>query len=146
MSLPYFSNRTAFFHAFLPAISIFQSHFRFFSTFPIPEFCKAKGHRGTPKGGKISLLFLSNQMALFNACLPAISIFQSPFLFLLSAKTSIFSRLKRIGVPQKEKKCHFFFSLIERDFFMHFKVPFQIFSLFLLFRSSKNQHFASQSA
>ena len=44
---------------------------------PKPTFCKPKVHRGTPKGGKMSVPFFSNRMALFHVFLRALSFFQS---------------------------------------------------------------------
>ena len=42
-------------------------------------FCKSSAHLGTPKGDKMSLLFFSNETAIFHAFLRAISFFQSAF-------------------------------------------------------------------
>ena len=56
---------------------------------PKAAFCKAKVHRGTPKGGKMSVPFLLNQVAFFHVFLPAISAFQRPFRFCLPSKRSI---------------------------------------------------------
>ena len=55
-------------------------------------FCKAKANRGTPKGGKMSLLFFSKRMAFFHAFLEAISFFQSQFRSCLPFKSSILQR------------------------------------------------------
>ena len=52
-------------------------------------FCKSRVRRGTPKGGKMSLLFFSNETAFFHAFLPAISFFPIPFRFCLPSKSSI---------------------------------------------------------
>ena len=71
LSLLFFCNQTAFFHAFLRAISFFQSLFRFCLTSKSSIF-KSRAHRGTPKGGKMSLVFFSNETAFFNAFLRAI--------------------------------------------------------------------------
>ena len=67
----------------------------------------------------MSLLFFSNETAFFHAFLPAISFFQS-FSILLPLQKQHFANLERIGVPQKEEKCHFSFSLMKRHSFMHF--------------------------
>ena len=60
-----------------------------FSVVLKPAFCKAKMHKGTPVGAKMSFLFFSNQMAFFYVFLRANSFFQSPFRFFLPSKTSI---------------------------------------------------------
>ena len=52
-------------------------------------FCKAKEHRNTPKGGKMSVSFFLNQMAFLHAFLRAISFFQSLFQFFFGWKSSI---------------------------------------------------------
>ena len=62
---------------------------------------------------------------------------------LLPFQKQNFARLRRIGVPPKEEKCHFLISLIERHFFMHFYLPFQFFKvIFEFFLHFQNQHFA----
>ena len=72
-----------------------------FSTVPKAAFCKAKVHRGTPKGAKMSVSAFFNQIAFFHVFLRAISFFQS-FLILLPLQKQHFASLKHIGVPQKE--------------------------------------------
>ena len=52
-------------------------------------FCKSRAHRGTLKGGKMSLLFFSNETAFFHAFLRVISFFPTPFRFCLPSKSSI---------------------------------------------------------
>ena len=89
MSLLFFSNETAFLHVFLPAISFFKAFFNFASVAKA-AFCKSKAHRGTPKGGKMSLLFFSNEKAFFHAFLHAISFFPTLFGYCLPSKSSIF--------------------------------------------------------
>ena len=88
MSLLFFSNRMAFFHIFLPAISVFQHRFRFClpSKSSILQVLSTWGY---PKRRKMSLLFLSNKKAFFHAFLRAISFFQNPFRFCLPSKSSI---------------------------------------------------------
>ena len=55
--------------------------------------------------------------------------YSKSFSILLQLQKQHFASLKRIGVTQKEEKCHFSFSLIERHFFMHFYVPFHFFKV-----------------
>ena len=69
------------------------------------------------------LLFFSNETAFLHVFLRVISFFQS-FSILLPLQKQHFASLERIGVPQKEEKCHFSFSLMKQHFFMHFYVPF----------------------
>ena len=88
MSHLFFSNKTAFLHVFLHAISLFQSLLNLTSV-PKAAFCKSRAHRGTPKGGKMSLFFLSNKTAFFHVILHAISFFQSLFQFYFRCKSSI---------------------------------------------------------
>ena len=54
--------------------------------------------------------------------------FKVPFYF-PQFQNQHFASKKRIGVPPKEEKCHFFFPLMERDFFMHFYVTFDFFKV-----------------
>ena len=95
-------------------------------------FCKSRAHRGTPKGGKMSLLFLSDKTAFLHVFLRAISFFNS-FSIFLSLQKQQFASLERIVVPPKEEKCHFSFFLIKRHFCMYFYVPFHFFKLFFNF-------------
>ena len=50
-----------------------------FPSLPKLAFRKVKVHRGTPKGGKMSVPFFLNQMAFSHVFLGAFSFFQSPF-------------------------------------------------------------------
>ena len=84
----FFSNRMAFFHALLRAICFFKVPLDF-PSLSKAAFFKAKAHRGTPKGLKMSLLFFCNQMAFFRPSLRAILFFQSPFSFCIRSKRSI---------------------------------------------------------
>ena len=52
-------------------------------------YCKSRAHRGTPKGGKMSVPFFLNQMAFLHVFLRAISFFQSLFQFYFRCKSSI---------------------------------------------------------
>ena len=99
MSFIFFFNRMAFFHVFLRLpFHFFQLPFDF-PSLPQPAFCKAKLHRGTPKGGKMSVPFFLNQMAFFHVFLRAISFFQSLFQFCLRCKSSILQVLSTWGYP-----------------------------------------------
>ena len=60
-----------------------------FSAVPKPAFCKPKVHRGTPKGGKMSVLSFLIERQFFYVFLCAISFFPTPFRFSLPSKTSI---------------------------------------------------------
>ena len=138
MSVPFFLNQMAFLHVFLRAISFFQSLFQFCAFVAKAAFCKSRAHRGTPKEEKMSLLFFSNRTAFLHVFLRAISFFKSLFQFCLPLQKQHFASLERIGVPQKEEKCHFSFSLIKRHFFMYFYVPFHFFKLFFNFFRCKS--------
>ena len=89
----------------------------------------------------MSLLFLSDKTAF----LRAISFFMS-FSILLPWQKQQFASLKRIGVPEKEEKCHFSFSLMKRHFFMHFSVPFYFFKVFFNFASVAKAVFCKSRA
>ena len=101
-----------------------------FACLPKALFRKAKAHRGTPKEAKMPLLFFSLiEWHFFIHFFTCLFIFLK-FLSLLPAfQKQHFARIKRIGVPQKKEKVQFFFSLIERHFFMHFYVPFYLFKV-----------------
>ena len=75
-------------------------------------------------------------MAVFLCIFTCHFIFLKSLLILPPFQKQHFPRITRTGVPQKEEKCHFSFSLIKRHFFMHFyvrfpffKVPFDFFCL-----------------
>ena len=125
-SLLFFSNQTAFFHDFYVPFHFFKVTFDF-SAVPKPAFCKAKVLKGTPKGAKMSFLFSLIEWQFF------LCIFMCHFIFLKSLsifpqfQNQHFARLKCIGVPPKEQKCHFFFSLIKWHFFMYFYVKFHLY-------------------
>ena len=88
MSVPFFLNQMAFLLVFFTCHFIFSVFFDFASVAK-PSFCKSRVRRGTPKGGKMSLLFFSNEAAFFDAFLRAISFFQSLFQFCFRCKSSI---------------------------------------------------------
>ena len=69
-----------FFMYFYVPFHFFKVFFKFASVAKA-AFCKSKAHRGTPKVGKMSLVFFSNETAFFHAFLRAISFFQSFFNF-----------------------------------------------------------------
>ena len=133
MSVPFFSNQIGIFAC------IFTCHFVFSKSFSIllavakAAFCKSRAHRGTPKGGKMSVPFLSESNGIFSCIFTCHFIFSKSFSILLPLQKQHFASLERIGVPQKEEKCHFSFSLIKRHFFMYFYVPFHFFKLFFNF-------------
>ena len=72
MSVLFFSNRIALFlmHFYVP-FHFFKVPFDF-TCLAKAAFCKDKGHRGTLKRGKMSLLFFTNQTAFFHTFLRAI--------------------------------------------------------------------------
>ena len=80
MSLPFSLMKRHFLMHFYVPFLFFQLP-SYFVCRPKAAFCKAKAHIGTPKGGKMSLLFFSNETAFFHAFLRAISFFQLPFEF-----------------------------------------------------------------
>ena len=71
--LPFHFFKVSFDFAYLPKVAIFN----------------AKVHRGTPEGGKASLLVFSNPTAIFKEFLLAIAFFESLFRICLPSKTSI---------------------------------------------------------
>ena len=101
-----------------------------FVCLPKAAFCKDKGHRGTPKGRKMLRLFFSNRMAgIFSFIFTCYFIFPKSILILPPFQNQHFAMLRHIGVPPKEKKCHHFFFLRKRHFFVHFYPPFQFFKV-----------------
>ena len=66
------------FHALYVPLHFFKVPFDF-ACLPRAAFGKAKPHRGTPKGAKMSPPSLCKRMAFFHAFLQAISFFKSPF-------------------------------------------------------------------
>ena len=80
----------------------------------------------------MSVPFFQHQMAFSHVFLRAILFFQS-FSILLPLQKQHLASLKRIGVPQKEEKCHFTFSQMKQHFFMHFYVPIYFFKVFFNF-------------
>ena len=88
MSVPFsLMKRHFFMHFYVPF-----HFFKVFFNFPYvakATFSKSRGHRGTPKGGKMSLLFFSNETAFFYAFLSAILFFPTPFRFCLPSESSI---------------------------------------------------------
>ena len=109
ISVPFFSNQIAFFLVFLRAISFFKVFFNF-AFVAKAAFCKSKAHSGTPKGGKMSLLFFSNKTAFFSCIFTCHFIFSNSLLILSVVQMQHFARLKWIGVRPKEEKCQFLFS------------------------------------
>ena len=103
-------------------------------------------HRGTPKEAKMSFLFFFNRMAFFHVFLHAISFFFNSLSILPAFQKQHFARIKCIGVPQKEEKCKFFFSLIERHFFMYFYMPFYLFKVPFDFASLSKAAFCKDKA
>ena len=77
-----------FFMHFYVLFHFFQLPFDFVCR-PKAAFCKAKVHRGTPKGVKMSVPFFLNQMAFLHVFLRAILFFQSLFHFSFRCKSSI---------------------------------------------------------
>ena len=85
MSVPFFLIKWHFCMYFYVPFHFFKVFFNFASVAKA-AFCKTRVHIGTPKGGKMSLLFFSNETALFHAFLRAISYFLTPFRFLGTLK------------------------------------------------------------
>ena len=66
--------------------------FKVFFNFPFvakAAFCKSRAHRGTPKGGKMSLLFLSNETAFLHEFFVPFHFFKVFFNFASGCKSSI---------------------------------------------------------
>ena len=101
---------------FYVPIHFFKVLFDFFSL-PKPAFCKAKVHRGTPKGGKMSVPFFLESNGIFSCIFTCYFISLRSLLIFPQFQKEHFARPKCIRVPPKEQKCHFFFSLIEWHFF-----------------------------
>ena len=116
-----------FFMQFYVPFHFFKVPFDF-SAVPKPAFCKDKAHRGTLKGGKISLFFFSNRKSFLHAFLHAISIFPSPFRSFGLPKAAFCKAIAHRGTP-KRGKVSLLFSLIEWHFFMQFYVPFHFFKV-----------------
>ena len=74
-------------HFYVP-FHFFQLPFDFVCR-PKAAFRKAKVHRGTPKGGEMSVPFFSNETAFLHVFLRAILFFQSLFQFCFRCKSSI---------------------------------------------------------
>ena len=108
MSFLFFFNRMAFFHVFLRTFSFFPTPLDFPSV-PKPAFCKAKVHRGTPKGGKMSVLFSLIERQFFLCIFMCHFIFLKSLLIFPQFQNQHFARLRCIGVPPKEEKCQFLF-------------------------------------
>ena len=90
MSLLFFSNRTAIFLCNFMCHLIFLKISFHFAWLPKAAFCKDNAHRGTPKEGKMSLLFFSNRTAIFLCYFMCHFIFfKNPFPFCLASKSSI---------------------------------------------------------
>ena len=116
----------------------FYVPFHFLNSFSIllplqkQDFASLECIRVPQKEKKRPLLFFSIETAFLHVFLRAISFFKVFFNFPLLQKQH-FASLGRIGVPQKEEKCHFSFFLIKRHFCMYFYVPFYFFKLFFNF-------------
>ena len=128
MSVLFFSNRMAIFHAFLRAISLLFHIFRVpfdFASVPKVVFCKSKAHWGSPKRRKNVSSFLLQSNGIFSFIFTCYFIFSKSLSILSAFQEEHFEKLKDIGVPPNEEKCHFLFSQIKWHFFMYFYVPFQ---------------------
>ena len=120
MSLIVFSNRTAFFHAFLLALSILP-------LFQKQHFAVIK-RIGAPQN--ISVLFYSNRMVFFHVFYVPFHLFKVPFDFSAVPNAAFCKAKVQRGTPKEGKRSVFFFS--NRMAFFHaflraiffFKVPF----------------------
>ena len=102
MSVPFSLIERHFFMYLYAPFHFFKVPFDF-SAVPKPAFCKAKVHRGTPKGAKMSFLFFFNQMAFFHVFLRAISFFQILFQFCFRCKSTCLQVLSTYGYPKRRK-------------------------------------------
>ena len=110
---------------FLNSFSIFLSlqkqHFASLERIGVPQ-----------KEGKCHLSFFL--IKLYFACIFMCHfIFLNSFSIFLSLQKQHFASLERMGVPQKERKCHLSYFLIKLYFCMYFYVPFHFFKLFFNF-------------
>ena len=122
--------------------------FQLFFNFPFvakAAICKSRAHRGTPKGGKISVPFFLNQMAFLHVFLRAISFFKLFFNFPFVAKAAFCKSRAHRGTPKGGKMSLLFF-LIKRHFSMYFYVPFHFFKLFFNFTSVAKAAFCKSRA
>ena len=108
MSLLFFLIKRHFFMHFYVPFHFFKVPFDF-SAVAKPAFCKAKVHKGTLKGAKISFLFFFNPMAFCHVFLGAISFFQSLFQFCFRCKSSILEVLSTWGYLKRSKLSFLFF-------------------------------------
>ena len=144
MSHLFFSNKTAFFHIFLHAISfssLFQFYFRCKSS--ILQVWSAWGYPQRRKN--ISSFFLESN-GIFACIFTCHFSFLKSFSILLPFQKQHFASIERIVVPQKEGKCHFSFFLIKRHFCMYFYVPVHFFKLFFNFPSVAKAAFCKSRA
>ena len=102
-----------------------------FAFLPKAAFCKDKEHRGTFKGGKMSLLFFSNQMHIFMHFYVPFIIFKVPFDFSAVSKPAFCMAKVHRGTPKREKMSLLFFSnrgvffLAFLPVFLFFQSPFR---------------------
>ena len=104
----FFLESNGIFYVFLRAISFFKSLFQFCfrCKSSILQVLSAWGY---PKRRKMSFLFFCNQTAFFLCIFMGHFIFSKSLSILPAFQKQHFTRIKSIGVPQKEEKCHFFF-------------------------------------
>ena len=144
MSVPFFSNQMAFLHVFLRAISFFQIFFNFASVAKA-AFCKSRAHRGTPKGGKMSLLFFCNKTAFFMYFYVPFHFFKVFFNFPSVAKAAFCKSRAHRGTP-KGGKMSFSFSLIEWHFSCIFTCHFIFLKSFSILSSVAKAAFCKEEA
>ena len=105
--------------------------------------CKSRAHRGTPKGGKMSLLFFSNETAFFLCIVTCYFIFSNSLSILSAVQKQHFVRLKCIGCPQRSKNVSSFFLESNGIFACIFTCQFIFLKSFLILLPLQKQHFAS---
>ena len=119
-----------FFMHFCVAFHFFKLTFDF-SFLPKAAFCKDKAYRGTPKGGKTSLPFISNGMAFFMHFYVPFHFFKVPFDFASVPKAVFWKCKAHRGTPKVGKMSFLCFS--NRTAFFHaihlFKVSFDFVSV-----------------
>ena len=123
MSLLFFSNRMAFFMHFYVPFHFFKVLFHF-ASIPKQAFCKSKTHRGTPKGGKMALLFFCNRMAFFMHFYVPFHFFKVLFHFASLPKPAFWKRKAHWRTPKRGKKELLFFSNRRAFFSCIFKCHF----------------------
>ena len=128
MSLLFFSNQKAFFHAFLRASSFFSKSLSILSALQTQLFARIKRIGVAPKRGKATVFFYSNRMAFFMYFYVLFHFFKVPFDFVCLPKAAFCKDKGHWGTP-KGRKMQVLLSLIERHFLMHFYVPFHFFKV-----------------